>query len=302
MDESSTRARRRIGDVVLKDGSTASVQPRTAFPPTLKCNVVISDKERCMSRVCALAIGGDVNKVDSSGMSPALVALQNGHIHVFEVCAPDVAQQALSQLAVIDAEYSAVAELHRVAGTVVINRQRGFGKLSADYLLQFSNFNTFAADVMLCGGCFYFELQVVDVGFYPQFGFCTHGFEQRRNPQGDGVGDDACSWAVDGARLKKWSNGCSSDYSSNWAVGDVIGFSIDMRKNGAAVMSVSVNGDFTTPNGIAFDSTEAPYLTPAFSAISGQYRVNFGDRPFSHAPIDEQYISVHAFHKRKQQD
>jgi hypothetical protein len=66
-------------------------------------------------------------------------------------------------------------------------------------------------------------------------------------------------------------------------------------------MSVSVNGDFTAPNGIAFDNIEAPYLTPAFSG-DGQYRVNFGDRPFAFAPIDEHYISVHAFHKQKQHE
>jgi hypothetical protein len=75
-----------------------------------------------------------------------------------------------------------------------------------------------------------------------------------------------------------------------------------MRSQAAAVMSVSVNGDLTTPNGIAFDNIEAPYLTPAFSASSdGQYRVNFGDRPFAHSPIDEHYLSVHAFHKQKLQ-
>ena len=56
-----------------------------------------------------------------------------------------------------------------------------------------------------------------------------------------------------------------------------------MRSQAAAVMSVSVNGNFAAPNGVAFDSIEAPYLTPAFSASSGQYRVNFGERPFARA-------------------
>jgi ankyrin repeat protein len=248
-----------------------------------------------------LAAGGDVNKCDSSGMSPALISLQNGHSQVFEFFAPDVAQQAISQLAIIDAEYSTVVELHRAAGTVVINRHRGFGKLSADYVLQFSNFNTFAADVMLLGGCFYFELQVVEVIGIMQFGFCTKGYEQRRNPQGEGVGDDQYSWAVDGDRSLKWHNG-STNYGSTWAVGDVIGFAVDMRSQAAAVMSISVNGSFAAPNGIAFDNIAAPYLTPAFSATSGQYRVNFGDRPFAYAPIGEQYMSVHAFHKQNQQN
>ncbi len=144
------------------------------------------------------------------------------------------------------------------------------------------------------------ELEVVQVVSVMQFGFCTQGFEPRRNPQNQGVGDDQYSWAVDGARLQKWSNGKSTAYGSKWAVGDVIGFSIDMRSQAAAVMSVSVNGSFDAPNGVAFDSIEAPYLTPAFSASSSQYRVNFGERPFAHAPVDEHYLSVHAFHKQNQ--
>ena len=94
----------------------------------------------------------------------------------------------------------------------------------------------------------------------------------------------------------------NSKYTIEDAVGDIIGFSIDMRSHAAAVMSVSVNGSFSVPNGIAFDNIEAPYLSPAFSGGGGQYRVNFGDRPFAYAPIDEHYISVHAFHKQKQEE
>ena len=102
--------------------------------------------------------------------------------------------------------------------------------------------------------------------------------------------------------MKKWSDGGSTDYGSKWAVGDVIGFCIDMRSQAAAVMSVSVNGSFAAPNGIAFDNIIAPYLTPAFSGDDqSQYRVNFGDRPLAHAPVDEHYLSVHAFHKQNQQ-
>jgi hypothetical protein len=153
---------------------------------------------------------------------------------------------------------------------------------------------------MLRNGCFYFELEVVQVVSVMQFGFFTRGFEPRRNPQGEGVGDDQYSWAVDGVRSLKWHND-STDYGSKWAVGDIVGFSIDMRSQATAVMSVSVNGSFAAPNGIAFDNIEAPYLMPAFSASSGQYRVNFGDRPFAYAPVDEHYLSVHAFYKQNQQ-
>jgi hypothetical protein len=165
-------------------------------------------------------------------------------------------------------------------------------------LLHFQDFNTFVADVRLCCGCFYFELHVGDI-VLPQFGFCTQGFEPREDARGEGAGDDARSWAVDGTRSKKWHQSQSEDYGSAWAVGDVIGFALDMRTAGAASMSVSVNGSFAAPNGHTFASIDAPYLSPAFTGL-GRYRVNFGDRPFVHAPPDGDYTSVHDFHRQLQ--
>ena len=195
--------------------------------------------------------------------------------------------------------YAAIAQ-HRLSGRVVINRHRGGGYVTSDYEMLLQDFNTFVADVKLCGGCFYFELEVMELIGVMQFGFCTEGFEPRRDPKGDGAGDDAWSWAVDGARLKKWHEGPSEGcFGSEWAVGDVIGFAVDMRTAGAAVMSVSVNGSFGAPNGVAFSDINAPFLSPAFSG-DGQYRVNFGDRPLAHAPPEGEYTSVHDFHMQRQ--
>jgi hypothetical protein len=182
----------------------------------------------------------------------------------------------------------------------VVNRHRGRGSVTSDHVLQLQGFNTFVADVRLCGGCFYFELEVIELIGVMQFGFCTEGFESRKDHEGEGAGDDAWSWAVDGARLIKWHDGGSEDgYGSKWAVGDVIGFAVDMRTAGAAVMRVSVNGSFGAPNGVAFSDINAPFLSPAFSG-DGRYRVNFGDRPFAHAPPDGEYTSVHDFHRQRQ--
>ena len=133
-----------------------------------------------------------------------------------------------------------------------------------------------------------------------QFGFCAAEFEPREDHKGEGAGDDAFSWAVDGVRLKKWHDGPSEDgFGSKWAEGDVIGFALDMRTAGAAVMSVSVNGSLSEPNGVAFRDMHAPFLSPAFTG-DGRYRVNFGDRPFAHAPPDGEYTSVHDFHRQLQ--
>ncbi len=199
------------------------------------------------------------------------------------------------------AEHASAVDAHRTAGTITVTRHRGGGIVTSDYTLQFARFNTFVADVRLLGGCFYFELQVIDIDGPVQCGFCTEGFEPYEISKGEGAGDDAWSWAVDGIRQSKWHEGKrGAAHGSEWSVGDVIGFALDMRTADAAIFSVSVNGSFAAPNGPAFTDIHAPYLSPAFSGDGGRYRVNFGDRPFVHAPPDAEYVSVHQFYRQQQ--
>jgi hypothetical protein len=161
--------------------------------------------------------------------------------------------------------------------------------------MHFDDFNTFVADVKLCDGCFYFELGVVDTGSCQQFGFCSEGFHLAEQ-ESAGVGDDAHSWAVDGSRQLLWPGGKSKPFGSKWSVGDVIGVALDMRSASSVVFSISVNGSFADPNGVAFGDISATYLSPAFSGY-GQFSVNFGDRPFAHAPPEGNYVSVHVANK-----
>ena len=60
MDESATRARRRGGYVVLKDGSTGSVQPRNAFSHTSKLvqNQLQSRSDAMEAVIAALYLDG----------------------------------------------------------------------------------------------------------------------------------------------------------------------------------------------------------------------------------------------------
>jgi hypothetical protein len=171
-------------------------------------------------------------------------------------------------------------------------RHQSRGYVSADYVMHFDGFNTFVADVKLCGGCFYFEVGVVDMGGSCQFGFCTEGFQlEERGTKG--VGDNSFSWAVDGGQVVLWPGGKSKPFGSKWSAGDVIGFALDMRSPSSIVFSISANGSFADPYGIAFGDISATYLSPAFSG-RGQFSVNFGDRPFAHAPPEGDYVSVHA--------
>ncbi len=63
--------------------------------------------------------------------------------------------------------------------------------------------------------------------------------------------------------MKKHHKGPSEDrFCSGCAVWDVIGFALDRRTAGAAVMRVSVNGSFGEPNGFTFSDMNAPFLSP----------------------------------------
>ena len=192
--------------------------------------------------------------------------------------------------------HAAAALAMSSAGSVIVTRHRGGGFAGPDYMLQFRDFNTFVADVKLCGGSFYFEVQVIEIEDRSlQFGCCSDGFEPREIADGEGAGDDGWSWGVCGLRQEKWHAGSNSEFGCAWRVGDVIGFALDMRTACAAVMSISVNGSFAEPNGTLFTAIDAPYLSPAFSG-DGRFRVNFGNRPFAQAPPCE-HISVHEFHR-----
>ena len=162
-------------------------------------------------------------------------------------------------------------------------------------MLQFGSFNTFVADVKLRDGCFYYEALVVENdGGAVQFGFCSGSFEPREHSGGEGAGDDASSWGVCGLRQLKWHAGSSAAFGSKWRVGDVIGFAVDMRAAGGAVLTVSVNGSFAAPNGVAFSSIDACDLSPALSGY-GRYKVNFGDSAFAHPLPSADFKSVHDF-------
>lgn len=39
---------------------------------------------------------------------------------------------------------------------------------------------------------------------------------------GDGVGDDAHSWAYDGCRQQAWTQGSGADYGLAWSAGDTV--------------------------------------------------------------------------------
>ena len=145
------------------------------------------------------------------------------------------------------------------------------------------------------GGKGYYELEILDrEDECPQYGFAAPAFERVLEASGEGAGDDEHSWAVDGARQRKWHNG-EETYPCTWKLGDVIGLACDLN---TMQMHVSVNGNFAAPNGVVFELAPDAVrngLFAVFSGMSGKVCYNFGEAPFKHAPPAADYQAFAAF-------
>jgi hypothetical protein len=104
-----------------------------------------------------------------------------------------------------------VQKTWRDAGNVVVLDHVASGALYEDYTMLFGNFNTFKADMKLSAAKFYCELHIkhIPAKGVAQFGWATEGFESSGESTGEGVGDNAFSWAFDGVRVRKWGKASS---------------------------------------------------------------------------------------------
>jgi hypothetical protein len=207
----------------------------------------------------------------------------------------DLAAAAAAVAATAAAQQAELEQRWCDAGKLALKPHNGSRGVSAfSHEIEFKLFNTFVADVKLSNGRFYYEVEVLALSHLPfgcatHFGVCTEGFEARADSRG--VGSDSFSFAVDGLN-QQLLPGEGRDFGSEWKNGQVIGFAIDISKAGCASISVSVDGSFAAPNGLAFDGIPAGWLSPAFSASSGKFRLNFGDTTFRHSPPDATFVSV----------
>jgi len=79
------------------------------------------------------------------------------------------------------------------------------------------------------GTCGYYELVIIEMDMFPQYGFTSAAFNRVPAVSGNGVGDDTESWAVDGARKCKLHDGTAA-YECKWKVGDVVGLAWMWRR------------------------------------------------------------------------
>jgi hypothetical protein len=144
-----------------------------------------------------IAAGQDVNAFNQEGHTALDLALANDH------------HQAASLLRSHNAlEGKQLKErMHKAwrdAGNVVVLDHVASGALYEDYSMVFGNFSTFKTDVNLSAAKFYYELHIKHIQGVAQFGWATEGFKRSTEPTGEGVGDNAFSWAFDGVRVSKW--------------------------------------------------------------------------------------------------
>ena len=164
-------------------------------------------------------------------------------------------------------------------------------RVSADNVVTFSQqFDTIGAPgLVVTGGVAFYELELLSLqgeSIYPQFGWAaTDGFERGRSLAHEGVGDDSCSWAVDGVRVKAWGDGGGPSYGQAWKEGDIIGLAANLD---TGTISFGLNGSWESPMGTAFDGVQAGGgLYPALSGmLRGQLRVriNLGSEPWRYGP------------------
>ena len=137
----------------------------------------------------------------------------------------------------------------RVAGAVAVGK---------------SEFATVAAAVdAVTRGKWYYEATILTGGVV-QVGWALTTAAYN-DVDGDGVGDDAHSWAFDGLRGRKWTRGDDAAYGDAtcpWKQGDVVGCLLDAD---AGVAAFSVNG---APLGAAYDSLPTGGVDGFMAALS----------------------------------
>ena len=134
-------------------------------------------------------------------------------------------------------------------------------------------FGTVAAPVSrVTAGKVFFEVELLrftTIDCCPQFGWATDGFAMGEEAVDDGVGDDCCSWGVDGARCLRWFDG-DEGWGQAWEQ-VVLGF----RK-----LLFGRNGEWSVlSEGICIDQPSFGGLFPALTGSSDEpltVRANFG--------------------------
>jgi hypothetical protein len=142
-------------------------------------------------------------------------------------------------------------------------------------VLDFSLLNT-SSSSSSSQHAFYYEVRLVSGGL-AQIGWAIPGFVPN-SEDGDGVGDDAFSWAYDGSRSIRLHNAQTQSYGKPWNAGDVVGCLCHQ-----GTISFTLNGDDEFGTAFTLDLTETAQPVPVISINPGEIvelRWNTSDMEF----------------------
>ena len=161
----------------------------------------------------------------------------------------------------------------------------GVASISSDLLCSMPGTNGFPSigcrGFAATTGKWYFEVILHTAGCI-QIGWVDSAYEGNAEG-GEGVGDDAHSWAFDGWRVYLWHE-VLSDWGTKWSPGDVVGCAIDIDSK---LMSFYLNGHGEEIGmGPAFEGfVHYGGLYPCASFNRNErIQFNFGHTPFKYAP------------------
>ena len=163
-------------------------------------------------------------------------------------------------------------------------------------ILSYKGFPSVAASgLALTRGKWYYEVSLLTPGLM-QIGWCTSKFTGSSN-DGEGVGDDTHSYAYDGFRRLKWSNGDAQRFGPKWKAGDVVCCAVDVNHG---VIQYALNGEWNdgwSHDTVAFSNLDLQKdgLMPAVSFQKGEKCcINFGATTFSYGPPSPDFSSVNS--------
>ena len=254
------------------------------------------------------------------GMTALLLACSEGHEDTAKMLVPptfaagslNVCSTARTGLLGDHAGYSALlwAEDRGLSSVVEMLCASGAERVSLPALVLFCGekasvqFDAMEQTVAICGNQAtlrstqrcplgakgYFELEILEYDSqYPHYGFVSAAFERMLGASYKKVGDDVCSWAVDGENQYTKHNDERGEYTCKWKLGDVVGLACDLE---SMHLHVSVNGCFDAPNGLLFTLSPDGVrdgLFAAFTGSTGKLHYNLGESPFKHVAPSADY-------------
>ena len=244
----------------------------------------------------------DLNKPDNDGRTPAYMSAANGHTECLQLladCKADMNQATPWGDTLLSAAksggHSAIVQILEAAGAADLNQAerqaaavQRCGQTPVGTVIPFSKWCTHgAADALATSGKVWYEMKLLtSAGPWPQFGWASPAFSCEG---GNGAGDDAASWAVDGVRGQLWHDGDNDwDNSPSWVAGDIIGIAADVDKGD---IWCAHNGEWV----VAFQNADlAGGVFPVVTTSQALVSINLGEQPLQHTPPSDGFVTVSA--------